>query len=145
MSLSRCFCGWRHCSCKMRPGRIFKSSASHWLTLECISQQALHSVMHETIAAHTVTFRCSLMDDEHSFQVSWIKAPVICAVFAIGTRCNISPVFTRMRRNSITNCAVCLLTCRTRCTRMRFNVYIISWQFPDLKCRIIVSVFSTVK
>ena len=58
-----------------------------------------------------------------SIAFKWIelKAPFIeCVAFAIRMRCNLSPLFTRMRYSSIIDCFVCFSTYRTRCKLMAY-------------------------
>ena len=60
-----------------------------------------------------------------------LKAPVIkCVAFTIRMRWNFSPLYSRMRCNSIIDCVVCFATYRRLCTRMRCNIYGILRQLP---------------
>ena len=68
-----------------------------------------------------------------SIAFKWIelKAPFIeCVAFAIRMRCNLSPLFTRMRYSSIIDCFVCFSTYRKRCKLMAYYFPLESTESP---------------
>ena len=78
-------------------------------------------------------FICLIPIMSIAFKWIWLKAPVIeCIAFTIRVRCNFSPLSSRMRYISITDCVVCFPTYRTPCTRMLCNIYRIR-QLPACK------------
>ena len=98
----------------------FKSSTWNLLILGCLSQQTLrlHSIRYlqfiDLVRITSITFK-------------WIelKALVIeCIAIAIRVYHNLSPLFTRMRCNSIIDFVVCVFLdiYRTHCTWMHCNI-----------------------